>query len=85
MQGSQWGTGLLCGTPQLWDEGAVITGEGALGMQGKEHIGCREDVGYRVVQQSSVGTVWGWDCTGGCRGAEETCGCSVGCRMVQRV
>lgn len=42
MQGSRWGTGLLCGKPQLWDEGAVITGEWALGMRGQEHVGYRE-------------------------------------------
>lgn len=73
-QGSQWGTGLLCGRPWLWDEGAVITGGGTLGMQGQEHVGCREvrwcsgvlwvQCGVRgalevaEVQRRLVGAVW---------------------------
>lgn len=57
------------------NEGAVITGEGALGMQGQEHVGCRERWWYSRVlwvqcwvrgalevaemQRRLVGMVWG--------------------------
>lgn len=91
VQGSQWGTGLLCGRPQLWDEGAVITGEGALGMWGQEHegtgrcSGAVELCGYHV----GLGVHWGLQkCRGDLwvqRGAESVSRERMGHKGVQGV
>lgn len=51
----------------IWEaQVAAVTGEGALGMQGQELVGCREEVGFSRVPWVQCGV----------RNAKKACGCS---------